>query len=147
MTAPTRPRRGRTRARGLGLSVVAGHGRAGRACRMLAAVGLAASLVLAPMGAAGIPTTASAASAPTTAPGPWRTAQSDYDLGRADLSVLGADGRPHRLPTRLVGEITVGVPGQTGPAQAVPTLSTWALILLALLLGSLAVGMSRRRMR
>jgi len=113
MTAPTRPRRGRTRARGLGLSVVAGHGRAGRACRMLAAVGLAASLVLAPMGAAGIPTTASAASAPTTAPGPWRTAQSDYDLGRADLSVLGADGRPHRLPTRLVGEITVPV-GATG---------------------------------
>ena len=29
-----------------------------------------------------------------------------YDLGRAELSVLAADGRPHVLPTRLVGELT-----------------------------------------
>ena len=36
-----------------------------------------------------------------------------YDLGRAQLSVLGADGRPHRLPTRLVGEISIRA-GATG---------------------------------
>jgi hypothetical protein len=89
------------------------RGRAGRAVSLLAALGLAAGLALAPVGAAGAPATASAASVPAVAPGPWRTVQVDYDLGRADLSVLGADGRPHRLPTRLVGEITVPV-GATG---------------------------------
>ncbi len=41
-----------------------------------------------------------------------------YDLGRVPLSVLGADGRPHRLPTRLVGEITLRA-GSRGPLPVV----------------------------
>jgi dienelactone hydrolase len=39
-----------------------------------------------------------------------------YDLGRVQLSVLGADGRPHRLPTRLVGEISI----RTGTVGRLP---------------------------
>ena len=112
--APSHRSRSRVRAQG----IRARHGLVARAVRVLAAVGLAAGLALAPIGAAGVPAETSAASAPTTAPGPWRTVQSDYDLGRTDLSVLGADGRPHSLPTRLVGEITVPV-GTTGPLPVV----------------------------
>jgi hypothetical protein len=93
-----------------------GHDIRGRTLRAFAAVGLAAGLALAPTG--GIPGPASAASTTTVAPGPWRTIQADYDLGRTGLSVLGADGRPHALPTRLVGEITVPV-GTTGPLPVV----------------------------
>jgi dienelactone hydrolase len=50
---------------------------------------------------------AGAVAAPGGAAAPSTVVRRDYDLGRADLSVLGADGRPHRLPARLVGEITV----------------------------------------
>jgi hypothetical protein len=47
----------------------------------------------------------------------------------------------------VVGEITVGGPGPgSGPLQ-VPTLSTWAMMLLAVLLGVLGIGASRRRAR
>ena len=100
------------------------HG-VGRLARALAAVVLVAGLSIAQAGPAGAPGAVAAAGLPgatavtgVTAPGPWTTVQADYDLGRAELSVLGADGRPHRLPTRLVGEITVPV-GATGPLPVV----------------------------
>lgn len=46
-------------------------------------------------------------------PGPYRTVQRGYDLGRETLEVAGRDWRLHALPTRLAGEITapVGAPG------------------------------------
>jgi len=48
----------------------------------------------------------------------------------------------------VIGEITVGGPGPgTGGALQVPTLSTWAMMLLALLLGGVGIGASRRRAR
>jgi hypothetical protein len=48
----------------------------------------------------------------------------------------------------VVGEITVGGPGGGGPsANQVPTTSTWALILLAILLGGAALVTVRRRAR
>ena len=61
------------------------------------------------LGVALLATALPAAAAPdvSSAAAPSTVIRHDYDLGRADLSVLGADGRPHRLPASLVGEVTV----------------------------------------
>jgi hypothetical protein len=50
----------------------------------------------------------------TAEPGPYATAQRDYDLGRETLQIAAGDWRLHALPTRLGGEITVpvGAPGR-----------------------------------
>ena len=53
----------------------------------------------------------------------------------------------------VIGEITVGGPGPgpgpgpTTPPAVIPTLSEWALLLLALVLGGLAFAAKRRRSR
>ncbi|MCU0504429.1 MAG: hypothetical protein MUE82_01440 [Chloroflexi bacterium] len=63
--------------------------------------------------AAPVPLPAGAAASPTGPAAAAAVVTRGYDLGRAQLSVLGEDGRPHRLPTRLVGEITMPA-GATG---------------------------------
>lgn len=91
-----------------------------------AVAGLALATILLPGGilpaaataAAAPPSLATASAAPVAAPvaaAPVAAAvvTHGYDLGRAQLSVLGTDGRPHRLPTRLVGEISLPA-GTTG---------------------------------
>ncbi len=100
----TRPRRLRTRRPA---------GFASACAALLLVLGLLAGYPPAPTAAA--QPAATAAALPL---GPYRYVERDYDLGRADLSVLGADGRTHRLPTRLVGEITAPV-GLAGPRRVV----------------------------
>jgi dienelactone hydrolase len=97
--------------RGLPGAAVRGRRAPGR--HAAAAIALAATLLtgLAPA-AASASAAAPAGSAQGTALS-WTAAGAaavvtrSYDLGRVQLSVLGADGRPHRLPTRLVGEISI----------------------------------------
>ena len=101
-----------------GVPGAAVHGRRAPGRRGVAAMALAATLL------AGLaPAPASAAAPAGGAQGPWASGPGPtvpwaataattvvtrgYDLGRVQLSVLGADGRPHRLPTRLVGEISI----------------------------------------
>ncbi len=86
--------------------------------RAVATLALATAVAATLLPGATLPVTASAAppALPTTAGAPTAPAAvitRDYDLGRAQLSVLGTDGRPHRLPTRLVGEISIAA-GATG---------------------------------
>jgi dienelactone hydrolase len=110
-----------------------------RAGRAAAVVALVLAATLGPAGSAVPPAAAGAAGGPAEgastagggggrasagAPAPAAartTVTRGYDLGRAQLSVLGADGRPHRLPTRLVGEVTMPV-GTTGPLPVVVVL-------------------------
>jgi len=88
--------------------------RFGSSCAALVLVlGLLAGYAPAPTAAA-----LSAATAAALPLGPYRYVERGYDLGRTDLSVLGADGRTHRLPTRLVGEITAPI-GLAGPRPVV----------------------------
>jgi dienelactone hydrolase len=89
----------------------------GRAAFAALAIAAALASALAPAGPAaaapaatgrdGMASRDPAGPAATTAAAITTVVTRGYDLGRAQLSVLGADGRPHRLPTRLVGEITV----------------------------------------
>ena len=86
-----------------------------RSASALVALVLALGLI---GGYAPSPTDAAPGSGAALALGPYRYVERSYDLGRVDLSVLGADGRTHRLPTRLVGEITAPV-GLAGPLPVV----------------------------